>query len=81
MEFNGHPLVNEYDCPLLTLTDTVSSVSPSAITMEVSILHACTESCKVSVGGSLQVEREIVETSSRLTFQHDWSNRMFYFNV
>ena len=51
MEFNGHPLVNEYDCPLLTLM--VSSVSPSAITMEVSILHACTESCKVSGGGSL----------------------------
>ena len=67
MEFNGHPLVNEYDCPLLTLTDTISSVSPSAITMEV-FLHACTESCKKSGGGSLQVEGE-----SRNDFSADFS--------
>ncbi len=83
IESNGQPIVNEYDCPLLTLTDTITGVYPVNIVIETSIVHECTDSCDFVDDGPLnvlQVERETIQTN-RLAYMHDWTNKLYCFNI
>ncbi len=80
---NGQPIVNEYDCPLLTLTDTITGVYPVDILLETSIVHECTATCEFVSNGPLnvlQVERETIPTN-RFVYMHDWTNKLYCFNV
>ena len=70
---------NEFDCPLLSLTNNYHFVIPDIVHTTVSILHQCTSSCKfITRSYVLNFERE--QTSqSRLTFQHHLTDSMFFF--
>ena len=43
----GTQVINEYDCPLLSLTCLFRCVSPHSIIQSVSIVHECTPTCIV----------------------------------
>ncbi len=69
IESNGQPIVNEYDCPLydcplLTLTDTITGVYP----VETSIVHECTDNCTFVDDGPLNVVQETIQTN-RLAYE------------
>ncbi len=77
----GEPLVNEYDCPLLSLTRTVITVYAFNIIKAISIVHECTESCCfVNSVRHRNVEREQISVSS-LVYEHDFSNYLYCLNI
>ncbi len=77
----GEPLLNEYDCPLLSLTRTVIAVPAVHVRKATSIVHECTETCCfVNIVHYRNVEREQVPQSS-LVYQNDFSNCMYCLNV
>ena len=64
---HGTPLLNEFDCPLLLLSGILYIFPTSYIHTPVSVVHACSDSCKF--------------TSDISTFEHDMSNTLFYYNI
>ena len=45
MELNGDATVNDYDCPLLTLTANITIINSSIVIQSISIVHECTSAC------------------------------------
>ena len=78
----GTAVTNEYDCPLLMLSNTVFTVKATEVLKDVSVVHECTESCQfVERAVPRNVEREDVSVS-RLEFEHDFdSNIMYCLNI
>ena len=78
---SGCELLNEFDCPLLELTNEVYAIPSPCVIKSVSVVHMCSDSC-VFVETTTQhlLEREVVQ-DSKLTFRHDFSNNMFCYNI
>ena len=77
------PIIDEFDCPLLALTNTVHLVPPNSIHVAVSIMHQCTNTCKfVETAITRRIEREQVDVHNHsLVFKHDWSNDLYCLNI
>ena len=72
-------MLNEYDCPLLELSKRILCHS---IQSPVSVVHECSTSCVVQEGSSAEsMEREKVIVSEGLVLSHDWTNRIYCYNV
>ena len=76
----GYSTTNEYDCPMLEACNDVLAVISTNILTDMSVVHACNESCQftetiVESG----VERELVQ-SSKLVLKHDFSNNTYLLN-
>ena len=81
MELNGDAIVNEYDCPLLTLTANITIISSSLVIQSVSIVHECTSTCVFTTLPNIcTVERERIELA-QLIFKHDWTNMFYCLNI
>lgn len=78
----GPPILNEFDCPLLSLSHTIFTVNSTGIKKAVSVVHNCTDTCRfIDVNCFRHVEREDV-TIKRLEYKHDYSgNLMFCLNI
>jgi len=63
-------ILNDVDCPLLTLTKTFLLVPPSALVSAVSICHQCSSSCTLKE-----------QPNGQLIFKHDWSNDLYAYNT
>ena len=82
MDFNGEDVLNDYDCPLLTLTSNIVTIPSCKVEASVSIIHQCTSSCTfvLSPVGQI-VERENVSNAGSLTYKHDGTNTLYCLNV
>ena len=77
----GSPILNSFECPLLSLSRVIETVSAKNIRQVISIIHECGTTCKFeTVMRNKNIEREQVD-QQRLTFVHDYSNLMFCLNV
>lgn len=75
-------MLNEYDCPLLELSKRIFTTSCHSIKSPVSLVHECGTSCVVQEGSSAEsMEREEVVVSNGLVLSHDWTNRLYCYNV
>ena len=55
----GQPLLNEYDCPIVELSNVVFTTSSDSIQKPVPIVHECSNTCVFQEGASVQtMERE-----------------------
>ena len=74
---------DEFDCPIIILTNEIASVLPSTIMGPVSIIHSCSASCKiVSKPIYRTIEREKVQqTDDQLAFIHDISDKLYVLNI
>ena len=61
------PLLNEYNCPLLLMTSNLYILSTSRINKPVSIIHVCSDMCRMDT------------TYSK--FEHDLSNKLYCYNI
>ena len=78
---SGQPCLNEFDCPLLTLTTVLRVLSPTVIVRAVSVIHQCTSTCVVDfMRIATRTERQGI-TENTLRLKHDWSNTMYCYNV
>eukprot|EP00731_Ephydatia_muelleri_P004904 Em0002g1080a len=66
----GEPILNDIDCPLLTLTKQLLLVPPSTLVCAVSICHQCSSSCTLKE-----------QSNGQLLFKHDWNNDMYAYNI
>ena len=74
-------LLNSFDCPLINLTNIIYCVPSIFVSHSVSLVHQCTDSCKMSRRDAIyHVEQEQLELPS-LVYTHDWSNTMYCLNV
>ena len=82
MDVLGTQVSNEFDCPLLSLTDVFRCVPSKCICHSVSVLHECSSSCCIkTTNRSTVIERELVQMS-QLVFEHDFKTSTIYcFNV
>lgn len=72
------PILDEIDCPLLSLTNTIFTTSSKLIRRSVSIVHQCTDTCHfVEKEWPRVMERETVH-SSRMEYEHDFANNLMY---
>ena len=77
----GTQVINEYDCPLLSLICLFRCVLPHSIIQSVCIVHECTPTCMVKhVTTTSQVERLSVRSQKRM-FVHDFGNTLYSFNI
>ena len=84
MDVLGQQIMNEYDCPLLSMTNLLYCIPSTSVSHAVSVAHECTDSC-LFVNSSVEVpfrrvEHESVESSFPL-FKHDFSSKMYRRNV
>ena len=81
MVASGQPCLNQFDCPLLTLTKVIRVLSPAAIVRAISVVHQCTSTCVVdSMHIAARMERQRVSENT-LRLKHDWSNTVYCYNV
>ena len=78
----GTPILNEFDCALLSLSHTIFTMNSMGIKKAVSVVHNCTDTCRfIDMDCPRHVERQDV-TIKRLEYKHDFSgNLMFCLNV
>lgn len=77
----GTQVLNEYDCPLYSLTSTFCCVPSSSIISSVSFFHECSSSCTFSHTNSVSlVERETVTTHKRM-YLHDYQCSLYFLNL
>lgn len=81
MDVNGENILNEYDCPVLSLTDLIYCIPSQCIKHSISVVHECTTTCTyVTNCISNVIEHETVQTAS-LIFKHDWKNKLYCHNI
>ena len=81
MDALGQRIVNEYDCPFLSMTNLLYCVPSHTVNHAVSVVHECTHTCSfVNCSASKRVEHEDVQLPYS-SFVHDWSNKMYCLNV
>ena len=84
MDCFGAQLYNEYDCPLLTLIPSFHCVFSHCISHSVSVAHECSSTCIFTKNTSTStsiIERQPVQSHSKLCFHHDFSNNLYALNV
>ena len=61
----GIPILNEFDCPLLTLIPQFKCISSDCIIQSISVIHQCSSSCKFTLTNiPTIVERHLVDQDS-----------------
>lgn len=81
MDTFGIQVYNEYDCPILSLSNLFCCVPSTSINHSVSVVHECSSSCVFRrISTTTTVEREKVQ-ACKLCFVHDFSNSMYALNV
>ncbi len=74
-------VTNEYDCPILTVSDLVHCIPSTSVCHSVSVIHQCTCTCNfITNVVPRRIEHENIH-SSQLFYQHDLSNKLYCYNV
>ena len=63
---NGSPLLMEFDCLILQLTENLPAISSHSIACPLSIVHICDNLCMFS---------------SEYVFNHDYTSNLFCLNI
>lgn len=66
----GQPLLNEFDCPLVELRNDVFTTSSDSI---LKAAHGCSKKVLLC--------KPWRENGNQLEYHHDWTNRLYCFNV
>ena len=83
MSPSGEQILTEFDCPVIELTKKLFLVSPVVIMGPISIVHLCAGTCTISQEPSTRLyeREEVALTSTQLVFKHDFSNKLYCYNI
>ena len=71
-------MLNDYECPLVSLTKNIFTVDCNQVKRAVSLVHGCTDTCTFEErDSSRRIERKLTNEKA-LHFKHDW---MYCLNV
>ena len=75
------PILNDWGCPLLNLSNYIFTTSALNIRCSVSIVHECSGNCTFLEEVVAQThEREEIQHKV-LRFKHDWSSPLYCYNA
>ena len=81
LKISDVPVTNDFRCPLLFMTSTISTINPLSIVTSASIIHEYTDTCVFAQATTTQrVERENIVTQ-KLTLNHDYTNNCYCLNI
>ena len=73
------PVLNEWSCPLLTLTNVIRCIASTLVSCAVSVVHQCDSQCVLAEQETTsRIERELV-TQKKTVFVHNTDNNMYIF--
>ena len=79
---DGMAVTNEFDCPLLTLTNIFIAVPSTSILSPASVMHECTSTCVFrKQAAQCRMEQETVDVDNHLQFVHDKNNTIYALNI
>ena len=67
-------ILDEFDCPLLTMVDFFCVIPSSSVCTAVSVVHKCTRTCSFVEKTASAVVEGCDTSVNRLVFVHDWTN-------
>lgn len=74
--------LNEYDCPILSMSNLIYCIPAKCVHHAVSVVHECTNTCTFVINSTRQrVEQEDILCVSQLTYTHDWKNKLYSFVI
>ncbi|KAL5468894.1 hypothetical protein EMCRGX_G030040 [Ephydatia muelleri] len=71
-------ILDEFDCPLLTMVDFFCVIPSSSVCAAVSVVHKCTTTCSFVEKTASAVVEECDTSVNRLVFVHDWTNTVYF---
>ena len=75
------PVLNEWSCPLLTLTNVIRCIASTLVSCAVSVVHQCDSQCVLAEQETTsRIERELV-TQKKTVFVHYTDNNMYCCNI
>ncbi|KAL5484396.1 hypothetical protein EMCRGX_G020888 [Ephydatia muelleri] len=75
------PALNEWSCPLLTLTNVIRCIASTLVSCAVSVVHQCDSQCVLAEQETTsRIERELV-TQKKTVFVHNTDNNMYCYNI
>lgn len=79
-EFNGQPITNEMECPLMESNGRFDVILSTCILGCISLIHECETLCTYTSHRKIMIEREEV-TISKKGFEHSGRNNMYAVNI
>jgi hypothetical protein len=78
----GGPMLNHYECPLMTRTSIIRFVSSNLVHRSVSVVHECDSGCAIQAEANATaiVERRAVSVK-KTSFLHNWNNDLYCYNI
>ena len=78
----GGPMLNPYECPLMTRTNIIRFVFYNLVDRSVSVVHECDSRCAIQeeASATATVERRAVSIK-KTSFLHNWNNDLYCFNI
>ena len=65
MDLLGEQIMNEYDCPLLSMTNVLYCIPSNTVSQAVSVVHECKDTCSfVQTSVRRNIENEVVKSSN-----------------
>ena len=74
-------ILDEFDCPLLTMVDFFCVIPSSSVCAAVSVVHKCTTTCSFVEKTASAVVEGCDTSVNRLVFVHDWTNTVYCNNM
>ena len=74
-------ILDEFDCPLLTVVDFFYVIPSSSFCAAVSVVHKCTTTCSFVEKTASAVVEGCDTSVNRLVFVHDWTNTVYCNNI
>ena len=78
---DSEPILNYVGCPLLSLSSELYIISPANVLRPISVVHECDSSCIFGEEEVLQDIEHVRTTCKIRTFQHNFINKIFCFNI
>ena len=73
--------VNKQDCGLLKMLSTFIHIEPRQIVQTISIIHECTDNCKILRSATITAEREQTTTDKYYSLSHDYHTHLYCINI
>ena len=77
----GSPILNEMECPYMLATHNFEVVPSCHIHKSISLIHECSDTCKLQEATTTLIERKKVSITGTKILQHDATNDMYFLNV
>ena len=75
------PVLNEWGCSLLTLTNMIRCIASTLVNCAVSVIHQCDNQCVLAEQETTSRIERVLVTQKKTVFVHNTDNNMYCYNI